>query len=483
MGGVKISIDQYALRSLSPAAGASHGAFLIGTTVPTDCILYTVPRLPVPPDTPPHAWHAEHARAILTMLPGGLAIVGVFTPGSDARHVEDVQHHLLLPGQSIVLYPRSNNADVPLAKKVQQGAQGTAALKSAELRSTPSLSNQCVVLRGTLHFPRDSLFISTAAADLDHSVHSAQAIARRLIIAIMPTPASAQKDEEEEQADQILVVREDDGRVIADTLGYEKTPASTGKVYKSGKKKTSPPQPEKPVLQQNVDVFVPFTGAPNLGFAAKGSNQYDGDDVDEDPVEAKLWRLSGSLATIAVVSRKATLGDALRAMRDDAIRSLKARLDLFHETRLNENIKKIQQPPYVLPTRIMALQSIGSLPVVDYLAKDETIDDDVACRLVDVLSWTEPQLDASKLDYVESEAKMIVEETRDEGKRGEGKRGEGKQYEEKRDVPSSPDPVTLNKEDSDDADEPVEELPQILVYGVSLAVILAFIAIVVRQFI
>lgn len=483
MCGVKIPVDQNALRSLSSAAAASHGAFLIGITVPSDRILYAVPRLPVPLGSPPHAWHAEHARAILNMLPGGLTIVGIFTTGRDADRVEEAHHNLLLPGQSIVLYPGSNNAAVPLAKKIQHEAGDTVAWKSVELRSTPSLSNRCVVLRGTLHFPRDSLFISTAAVDVDHSVHSAQAIARRLIIAITPKSVSGQKDEEEEQAGPILVVRENDGRVIADTLGYEKISASSGKALKGSKKKTSSAQPEKPILQQDVDVFVPFTGATNLDYFPKGSSQDDDDDID--PVEAKLWRLSGSLATVAVVSHKATLGDALRAMRDDAVRSLKARLDLFHETRLAENIKKIQHPPYKLPTRILAFQSAGSLPVVDYLAKDETIDDDVACRLVDVLSWTESQLDRSKLDSVESEAEMIVEETRDEKRGYDNKRDGTKRKEtrdeETRDVAPSPEPITLNKQDSGEADEPIEELSQILVYGVSSVVILAIIAIIIRQ--
>lgn len=85
---------------------------------------------------------------------------------------------------------------------------------------------------------------------------------------------------------------------------------------------SSPPQPWEKALKQDLDVFVPFTMAPNIGLAAKSSSKDDGYDVDEDPSEVNLWRQSGSLTNIAVESRKNTLGDAVRAMRDHMIRSL-----------------------------------------------------------------------------------------------------------------------------------------------------------------
>jgi Odorant response abnormal 4-like len=102
-------------------------------------------------------------------------------------------------------------------------------------------------------------------------------------------------------------------------------------------------------------------------------------------------RVCGAVEVCAVVRGDATLGEVLRAVREDVMRSLTVRRELLRELEEEEGEEgdagRAAGTSYALPARVLCEPSDTGLPLSEYLLEGESVADDVVPRLRELLSW------------------------------------------------------------------------------------------------
>lgn len=117
-------------------------------------------------------------------------------------------------------------------------------------------------------------------------------------------------------------------------------------------------------------------------------------------VQSKVC-VKGGMHVEAVVTSESTVGEVLNVLRDDLRRSVQTRLQLLHEMEADDEIATRQSSQgKAIPVRVLA-RAQGRLPMTEYLAEGESLDQDVQSRFVEVLSWTDEDIEQYELVQTE----------------------------------------------------------------------------------
>lgn len=335
---------------------------LIGTAYPLRLLShYATP--PAPQAVPFVHWASEHARLVVPMCPGGLRPLAAYTPSSSPTDMRNAA--LIARAMSATLVVSIGSGNRPIAKTTAK--YGDIDLRSTDLRSVKSLITSTVTIKTVLHVP-------TVMASSDKGCEE------RLLSLLEASAVSICRT---------LVVDLGDERLLADMLAWKPSPTPKGK-----KKAVATPGAQTPI---QAEVLLPV-GEPS---PQEGDHRVHSRGT---PV-----CMSGAMYINAVVMQEATLGNALAALREDACRSVRARLQLLRE--VEEDGEGVHRTMCMLPVRVVAQPKSGShlLPMSEYVLEGESVKDDVTSRLVEVLSWTETELKAYRL--VEVECIAVVEPT------------------------------------------------------------------------
>lgn len=112
-------------------------------------------------------------------------------------------------------------------------------------------------------------------------------------------------------------------------------------------------------------------------------------------------RVRGGLHVEAIVTPDSTVGGVLKVVRDDLERSVRTRMQLLREMEEGDEIAAQESVrSKVVPVRVVA-RAQGGLPMTDYLTEGESLDEDVQGRFVEVLSWTDEEIERYNLIQTE----------------------------------------------------------------------------------
>lgn len=322
------------------------------------------------------------------MCTGGISILGTFTPflnaiqptpasvvtaaAALARHVvTDTERHppiLLCAGHKGRL----------VVKEVLDPAKG---IKSAVMKDLSALHRGIVCIWSNVQLP--VAHIPCKASDDLREVET------DCVAAIEPLFSKAVLRMSGPH-DSVVVTSRDDDTVFADAMGWQ--------LNLVGNKKNVTFQSRQPV---NAELLFPLGGD---DLSAKPSK----DDTD------KVVRLSGTMFVQAVVMQDCTLGDLLEAVRSDMLSSLKVRLQLLaeidednEEDEIEHDTPALYMRPgcRALPARVLATPinetPTACLPMSEYILAEETVDDDVTSRFMEILPWNQNSLEQYKIEQKE----------------------------------------------------------------------------------
>lgn len=288
------------------------------------------------------------------MCPGGVRPLAMYTPSSSQSNLRNAA--LVARSVSAALVVSISSAGRVVAKKISEHSDVD--LRSADLRQVHSLVLSTVAIRTELHIPKLLLPSETLCEEIVVSLIQGSVLS----------------------IDNTLVVDTDDQRLLADAVGWELL------LVEKGKKKRPKPVAKAPILSQ---LLLPL-----------GSSSPENDDHVMHRAEMPV-RISGSMYAEAIVMQESTLGNALTALREDACRSLRTRLQLLRES---EDDERYRQAMSIMPARVVARPKTGSrlIPMTEHILEGETIENDVLSRFVEVLSWSETELGGYEILQVEN---------------------------------------------------------------------------------
>lgn len=445
MVGIKVQIDSHLCNPLP-----TEPAFLIGTTEPAR-ILCLVPQLPAPPDTSALVWTSEHARLISAMCVGGINVLGLYVPsGNTGTTATDVEVAAALARRIFVRLSimRANSLVGPLV--LCKGVKGKPAVKlipteasesprQADLRITQGLSDNIIILRGhvtlqgiTTGFVQEGVDLETACIEYTNKL---------TLHAIIDVSGAGKQS--------VIIDSEDDDRSLSSLMGW---PSSS-----TSKKK---PDANVPPLQ---DINVLF---PSTLFSSRPLTLFNKDSMGS---MKKSVALHGLISVFAVVLRDTAAGEALRNVRSDMSRSLRARVDIAHEmddSELQNSSAKGRSP---LPIRVVAwpseIMTCSKLPMTDYLIDSSSLEE-VKSHFAEILSWSKDDLSLAHFEQTEEFPSEFS-----------GKDNDEESFSPSNTIKNRPPPIPdVMLRDHD------EGVPQLLLNGVILAITLAIAAIILKQF-
>lgn len=377
---VKVFVDA-ALRD--SVAGNATG-LLLGTSQPHVRVVHAVATPPPPSRTAAHKWALEHARELAAMLPGGLYVLGAFAPlgpggsaaaaaavdaaAAIARRLPDVLH---CP-QPLVLFAAPGDR---LAAKIVLSARD--GLKTAALRELPRLANGLVSLRGAFDL---APMLVPFPPDVQEDPAHAETVCAQLL----------------EQRFRNALIRIDAHKpyVVAPGTHLQTTLAAAMNwpLVETAKKKT-PSFTRQESLQ--VRLYLPLHTSQQQQQPLSPATQ--------------AVSLSGRFCFEAVVMQDAPLSHVLHAVQHDLCTSLQARLQLLRDTNPHPESTPPNTAPSSrpLPVRVVAtpLQNASlRIPFCDYIISGDTIQDDVMHTFAEILSCTPSTLDQYSIQQMEQHA-------------------------------------------------------------------------------
>ncbi|PXF49468.1 hypothetical protein BWQ96_00784 [Gracilariopsis chorda] len=378
----KLYIDA-ALRDSVPS---NTSGLLLGTEKPHVRILQLVPTPTTPPQTSPHKWALEHAKLLATMLPGGVSILGAYTPLTQtnsvtptaqieaaARIVRDVAGFVNCETPLVLFSGVKGRLSAKVVHSMKDG------LKNATLKELPHLNHGLVSLRGAFDVAPIHVPVRDTSDKLHLEIVCAELLKRRFQNALM-------------------CINADKPHIIANTNSHTQTTLATAlnwPVVETGKKKTLSFTCQEPL---QVRLYLPL----------HTSEQREQPDIPANQTVS----LSGRFWFDAVVMQDASLSDALCAVRHDLCTSLQARLQLLHDDdHHHDSIQQDSTPSSrALPVRVVATPLEHAplrIPFCDYMMRGETVQHDVTDRLVEILSWTSSTLKEYCIEEKEQPARVL----------------------------------------------------------------------------
>lgn len=119
-------------------------------------------------------------------------------------------------------------------------------------------------------------------------------------------------------------------------------------------------------------------------------------------------RVRGGMHVEAVVMPDSKVSEVLRVVRDDLERSVRTRMQLLREMEEGDEIEAQESVrSKAVPVRVVA-RAQGRLPMTDYLTEGESLDEDVQGRFVEVLSWTDEEIEQYNLILTERFAEVTI---------------------------------------------------------------------------
>lgn len=435
--GIKLQIDSAACDNVP---GNSVGV-LIGTTSPQIRILSLIPSPKVPQSTSLHKWCVEHAKLLSNMCLGGINILGTYAPLSrNSTHSAAIDTAAAIARE--IISEETNAPPIVLysglkgrisAKEVRSVSEG---FKSADIKQIQGLLDSTVILRAIAHAPPVLFPLSNDDNMIENEKICANLLNRLLNDTIISLNAS----------EIVLVTSEEDETILASTMGWE--------LAESRKKKNISYVRREPI---SAVVYLPL--ADKIGS-----------DCKQIEPSANTIRLSGAINVNAVITQDSSLGSVLKAVRDDLSRSLKVRLQLLREAD-EEELESSEVAPAgapcagsrLLPRRVIVTPPSDTktcIPFCNYVLPGDSLEDDVLGHCSEILSWKPGVAEKSNIEEVEAPESVLQ---------------------------SSQQPPRIDNISISDISSkaPLEAQdsgpPPILVNGLIAAVVIGFIAIVLKE--
>jgi len=294
-------------------------------------------------------WITEHARQVSRMLTGGLDIIGVFAFGpSDmlTKSQTKLRHLLFSINKTVYHKPASYFDDLSHSRIILQICSATKKITCrtvdvSDQRATPnpaevkyqSFASKWLKLEASLSLSNSQFTVprklerSSLQNQISGSIHSMfQSISNALCTV--------------------------NGELCAD-----ERPLVPGE--RSGKSSQVNP---KSVQTFKVDIFTEKPCGPLK--------------PEETEAVASL-SVSGSMCCRAYVHQKATVKEAIQALKYDVIRSFLSRCEVLCEDIMDNQEEKMDKEAFTstwtCPQRVFAPLGVGAVTVCDYVFKDETL--------------------------------------------------------------------------------------------------------------
>lgn len=341
---------------------------------------------PTPPDANAQSWAALHAEAVARYLPGGVRLLGAYdftnssmfdkksrtgdtqrtdfdTPSKRLDHAvclaKKILHASTVAGSSsselsqCFVLSQDHNRNV-VAHAVSRVTVGSSETSRAKLRVVSDSNEQILVLTASIPLSIPALFgkCHPMMSEPGHA-HDEDSL---LQSACFDSACCLVRQLKLQFADNEFAVSENDVRELA----------------------TLTTDIEIHDRMMHAQVFMPVSCV----TATKAGNAV---------CSRSMGMLSGSIAVCVVLRSNATVGEALKAARDDAHSSLLYRAKLLEE--VDAAVSGDDISSCSLPSKIIALPKDSSkIPFTDYILEDENVDDDSTPRMAEIFSWSDDEI-------------------------------------------------------------------------------------------